>query len=81
MTKEEVRQRIVLMRRTWGMWAVTREGYIMQIAMMLYIVYGIDPRPWERALVRNNRPDDLAEPIDQAFAEKACDSALKLTSP
>lgn len=80
MTKEEVRNRIKLMRNTWGMWAITREGFTMQIAMMLYIVYEINPGPWEQGLVTRNQANELSERLDQAFAEKACDTALELTS-
>ncbi len=76
MTGREVIDRINTMRRTPLMWAVTREGFFMQIAMMISIVYGLDVRKWERSLIK--MPIELADSLDESFAIKICDSALDL---
>ena len=76
MTKQQVAERIATMRRTSLMWAVTREGFVAQIMTMISIVYDTDIRSWGRKLVR--MPVELAEPLDEVFAHKVCDSAMLL---
>lgn len=79
MTGQEVVETIRAMRKRWGMYAITREGFLMQITTMLRIVYGFDGLTIQKLEIKLAKmPLDLTERIDVDFAERACDEALRL---
>lgn len=80
-TKEDVIELITGMRLRWGMYAMTKEAFLGQINMLLYIfVEGFNGRDFDYSFRPKPGPscEWLLERVTEEFAHRACDAALAI---
>lgn len=80
-TREQAIERVLAMRRTWGMWAMTREAFVAHLGVLVEVFTDVGDHirdEFDHKLTPGISAAPLLEDLDETFAHKACDLALTL---